>query len=467
MCHCEERSDEAISAAENGGSYFRKRGLALRWAVPIVQVVAFYPVLRWYGRRLTDGSDEPWGLAALGAALLLLALRRSDRVERDVSLILPAIVTLLYAVSYPFVPRLVQAVLAVTALGLTASLLRLGRPLHLPTLGLLLLSLPIIPSLQFFFGYPLRVLSAALAAPLLQMSGFDALADGTCLRWGARLIFVDAPCSGIRMLWAGMFFSFAAASYFELTPWRTVAAASVAAVAVMLANAARCAALFFPEAGIVTMPSWCHDAVGLTVFSGVAFAVVSISFKLGGTPRNIDRWRMPCTRGVLVFVLCCIVAAAVPLVTPAPLAPGEDSGFSGWPTEFEGRPVTDQTLSDRDKAFAQGFPGRIGTFTDGTRSILFRWVAKETRKLHPASDCFRGSGYSIQPRPLMIDGQGKRWSGFEATRQGRTVRVRERIEDAAGREWTDVSSWYWPAILGRTTGPWLSVVVVEPVTMEE
>lgn len=439
--------------------------LTLRWVLPLVQVVAFYPVFRWYIRRFTDGSDEPWGLAALAAALFLIALRRSDRAEKEVSLILPALVTLVYAASYPFVPRLVQAALAVTALGTTASLLRLGRPLHIPTLGLLLLSLPVIASLQFFLGYPLRVLSAALAAPLLRMSGFDVIADGTCLRWGEQLIFVDAPCSGIRMLWAGMFFSFAAASYFELSTWRTTAVAVLAAVAVVLGNVMRCAALFFPEAGIVRIPSWSHDAVGLTLFAGVALAVVFVSSKLAEGPSVSERWSMPSTRGVVIFASSCLVAAVIPLMAPVQLPRSGETDFGGWPTKFDGRPVTELKLSDRDQSFARGFPGRIGKFTDGNRAILFRWVNRETRKLHPASDCFRGTGYSVRPRPLVVDGEGKRWGGFQASRDGQTLLVRERIEDSAGRGWTDVSSWYWAAVLGRTTGPWFAVVVVEPVQM--
>jgi exosortase/archaeosortase family protein len=440
--------------------------LTLQMALPIVQVAAFYPVAQWYIRRITDGSDEPWGLAALAAVLFLFAFKRSDRVRGEVSLILPALITLLYAVSYPFVPRLVQAALAITALGMTASLLRLGRPVHIPTLGLLLLSLPVIASLQFFLGYPLRVLSATLAAPLLQMSGFDVMADGTCLRWGHRLIFVDAPCSGIRMLWAGMFLSMAAASYFELTPWRTVATAALAGVAVMVGNVMRCAALFFPEAGIVQTPAWCHDAAGLMVFGSVAAAVVSISFRLGREPSDGLGWQIPKTRGAVVYTLSCLAAAAVPWVISPQLQQNNHAGFTGWPGEFEGLPVTQLVLSERDQAFARGFPGRIGKFTDGTRSILFRWIAGETRKLHPASDCFRGIGYSVRPRPLVVDGSGKHWGGFEASSEGQTVRVRERIEDAAGGEWTDVSSWYWAATLGRTKGPWFSVVVVETDRMK-
>ena len=30
-----------------------------------MQGVAFWPVWRWYGERITDGSDEPWGIVAL------------------------------------------------------------------------------------------------------------------------------------------------------------------------------------------------------------------------------------------------------------------------------------------------------------------------------------------------------------------------------------------------------------------
>jgi hypothetical protein len=37
-----------------------------------VQGVTFWPVWQWYVARLTDGSDEPWGVVALGTALLFL-----------------------------------------------------------------------------------------------------------------------------------------------------------------------------------------------------------------------------------------------------------------------------------------------------------------------------------------------------------------------------------------------------------
>ena len=71
------------------------------------------------------------------------------------------------------------------------------------------------------------------------------------------------------------------------------------------------------------------------------------------------------------------------------------ANFPGWPTAFEGRPLTELPLSSREQSFGRDFPGRIGRFSDGTREVILRWVADPTRRLHPASDCFKGSGYAV------------------------------------------------------------------------
>jgi hypothetical protein len=48
---------------------------------------------------------------------------------------------------------------------------------------------------------------------------------------------------------------------------------------------------------------------------------------------------------------------------------------------------------------------------------------------------------------------------------GESLRVLERIysssENQTGQDWTDVSTWYWQALLGKTGGPWWSVTVTE------
>ena len=158
----------------------------------------------------------------------------------------------------------------------------------------------------------------------------------------------------------------------------------------------------------------------------------------------------------------CVAAAVVPLLGARP-QPTLVKGFPEWPTHFAGRPLRALPLGLTERRFAADFPGRIGRFSDGNREFVIRWVSQETRRLHPASDCFRGSGYSITPQPLTVDADGARWGGFLASRGGERLEVRERIYDESGHEWTDVSAWYWAATAGRSQGPWWAITIASVV----
>lgn len=170
-------------------------------------------------------------------------------------------------------------------------------------------------------------------------------------------------------------------------------------------------------------------------------------------------------RGMIAYLAACVLAAVVPLL-PIGADSGNDTGgppFAGWPAEFEGRPLQAVELSSREAAFARSTHGRMGRFTDGQREILLRWVPQATRRLHPAGDCFEAIGYKITPRPLWTDSAGRRWGAFLAEKGDATLFVREQIRDEHGQTWSDVSAWYWSAILGRTQGPWWAATVAEPV----
>ncbi|MGE0128745.1 MAG: hypothetical protein AB7U82_11755 [Blastocatellales bacterium] len=165
---------------------------------------------------------------------------------------------------------------------------------------------------------------------------------------------------------------------------------------------------------------------------------------------------------IALFIICCALAAAAPLLPVRTNTPINEAAFPGWPATFEGCELKLLPLSPREERFAADFPGRIGRFTDGNREIIVRWVTRETRTLHPASDCFKGLGYSIRPLPLITDESGERWSVFQATMNNESLRVVERIySDRGDQNWTDVSSWYWQAMLGKTNGPWWAVTVTE------
>ena len=141
----------------------------------------------------------------------------------------------------------------------------------------------------------------------------------------------------------------------------------------------------------------------------------------------------------------------------------DSTEFPGWQTSFDNRPIQPLALSEKEQAFGRDFPGRLGLFTDGRREIILRWVTRVTRKLHPASDCFRGIGYVIQPSQMIIDTDGFAQGCFKAKRMNQTLRVCEQIVDAQGKRWSDVSSWYWNAFLGRSKGPWWAYTVVETI----
>jgi hypothetical protein len=165
------------------------------------------------------------------------------------------------------------------------------------------------------------------------------------------------------------------------------------------------------------------------------------------------------------MLLACALAAAVPLLGGQP-RPALTGNFPGWPARFGSKPLRPLPLGAVEQRFAAEFPGRIGRFTDGEHEIVIRWVSEETRKLHPASDCFRGTGYSITPQPLAVEPDRSHWGMFIAERGPERLQIRERIVDASGQEWTDVSAWYWAAALGRSTGPWWAFTVASAVRQE-
>ena len=161
------------------------------------------------------------------------------------------------------------------------------------------------------------------------------------------------------------------------------------------------------------------------------------------------------------FVVACALAALAP-VLPQPTAASADAAFPGWPMTFDGRPLHPRPLLPREQRFAAAFPGRIAAFADGRRLYVVRWVTRATRRLHPAADCFRGAGYAIEPRPLRRDAAGRAWGSFVAVRGETRLLVRERIvESNDGAAFTDASSWYWAALLGRSDGPWWAWTIVD------
>jgi hypothetical protein len=163
---------------------------------------------------------------------------------------------------------------------------------------------------------------------------------------------------------------------------------------------------------------------------------------------------------IAALLLAAAVAALVPL-TERSNGAAAGAPFPGWPTEYEGRPLVELPLTQRETAFVQDFPGRVGRFTDGTREIIIRWVGAPTRRLHSAADCFRGSGYAITPVAARKASDGTTMGCFRATLRGASMTVCEVIRDERGGSWSDVSAWYWDGMLRSSAPPWWSFVVAQ------
>jgi exosortase/archaeosortase family protein len=246
------------------------------FAVLGLQVLAFWDVWHWYVSRAVYSWDQPWGVLALVAAVVFLVVSRKPWPQVERSLLLPTLLLIFYAATYlPFGP-LARATVAFTALAVTTSSLRFGKSFHPGLFGLFYLSLPTLPTLQFFGGYPLRIVVADLTAPILRLSGFAVVPEGTCLNWAGQMIWIDAPCSGIKMLWVGLFLTFVVLCLYELPLLKTLLVLPLAGVVILVANVFRAVALFYLEAGVLRLPSWGHEYAGVIAFVLEAAGIIAI-----------------------------------------------------------------------------------------------------------------------------------------------------------------------------------------------
>jgi len=230
---------------------------------------------------MTDGAGEPWGLAAAALAVAAAWVARPASVpERAPDLRLPAVLVGAYVAAGFLLPPLLAAAVGATSLVTLLAALRRERP-SLALLGLAVLSLPDVSTLQFFVGWPFRVGVATVAAPVLRIAGFDVAREGTMLVSCGRAVAVDAPCSGVWMLWGGLVLALALAAFARLPAGRTAAVVLAVLPAVFTANLLRSVGAFLLETMPRATPGWAHDGVGVVAFAAAAGAVLAVVDRLG------------------------------------------------------------------------------------------------------------------------------------------------------------------------------------------
>jgi hypothetical protein len=160
------------------------------------------------------------------------------------------------------------------------------------------------------------------------------------------------------------------------------------------------------------------------------------------------------------LLIACAAAFLTPMLSSG--GPNEhppEAEGPRWPTHFQGRPLEEIPLDERERRRLSVFPGAIARFTDGQREILMRWVTQPTRRLHPAEDCYRALGYDVSQQRIMRDANASQWRCFIARRANGARHVCEQLQDQDGQRWSDVSAWYWSAALRGSRAPWLVTTV--------
>lgn len=157
----------------------------------------------------------------------------------------------------------------------------------LPAL-LLIGALPFGEHMQTFIGYPMRLLTAAIVRDGLAGAGVASIGIDTILVFENGVSQVDIPCSGVKSLWTGMLFLFAA-TWIERRPvnlrWFLIAA--VFAALLFVANLTRVGLLVVvgQVAGWQLAAEMIHVPLGVIGFVVACLAALAL-LRLGKSPAH-------------------------------------------------------------------------------------------------------------------------------------------------------------------------------------
>lgn len=246
----------------------------------IVVALATWDSWRWYVLRVVAAPDEVAVFALAVAVLALTAVPRHEGAQTGYqldgrSLTGLSILLVVHAVSQDVLPPIVRAAIAISATIACAYVAFAKARPPLALWGAIALALPVLPSMQFMLGYPMRVVSAEMTVALLQMQGLAIERQGTLLVWRGEWIQFDAPCSGVRMLWAGLLLTLLGCMAMRLNASRTLLAIGASLALTLVANVLRATSLFTIEAKLVPQPpAWWHEGVGIVAFAFAAAATL-------------------------------------------------------------------------------------------------------------------------------------------------------------------------------------------------
>ncbi len=256
------------------------------WLISVLgcQLLAFWPSWEWLFHRVVRSPGDALGLLAVLAAVVGFGANSivvHGRIHR-----FPLVPVTLFLVAYGTsflwpVPPILRAALALSSVFLTLHYAVFGRRPPFAYWGMALIALPVLPSLQFYLGYPARWVSAKLTVPMLRMNGVAVRQEGTYLVWQDRTVQFDAPCSGVTMLWAAVLLTLTVAWLRGFGACRTVIALAICSIFVLFGNVLRAGSLFYLETGLFVSPvGWAHEAIGIVIFVFTAILLMAALYRM-------------------------------------------------------------------------------------------------------------------------------------------------------------------------------------------
>jgi len=416
----------------------------------VLLAMAFLPVLNWYYLRLGNGSGEPFGLVTLALSIGLALQNRNTPSPH-----LAEISLVIYAIGLFFLPPLLRAIPALATVAFLTGMHRQAGQF-----GLLLLSIPLQASLDFFLGYPFRFVTAEGARVIVNLAGYPVESLGVQLSLKDVIVSVDPPCSGLQMLWATAFLTALLAALFRLNYRRTFLLSLVALILCLLANILRAAALFFPEAGMIPLPGFAHEGIGLLFFALAGLVLVGIARRLHRRNDALSVSTKPISPRFVALACGVCFTAFLPARTTSTQVPHELPALES----YQGRSVEEVSLSPREESFAKNFPGQLKIYRVGNDTLIIRRITRASRMLHPSYHCLAAEGFAISDSRIKKDEQGRCFLSYQATRNQECFHVTERIRNLTHeQQWTEVSAWYWHALFNPGSGPWEAETLLTPL----
>jgi len=238
------------------------------YLVTALVLAATWDAWRWYALRVWESPEEAASLVFTIVFLGTLGVARRRNETMPLPLVPVALLLAAFAASYAVLPPIARTAIAIATTLYCCHLAAFKECPPVAFWGLVALALPVVPSLQFMLGYPMRLVSAALTVGLLQTHGLAVTRQGTFLVWRDELIQFDAPCSGVSMLWAGLLLTLMGCALFRFGVVKVIVAVALSLLPAIACNVLRATSLFYVEAGLVPhAQAWWHEGIGIAAFT--------------------------------------------------------------------------------------------------------------------------------------------------------------------------------------------------------